>query len=448
MRVTAAGRDLQVVTPPEKTPAEFSPRWPQVLPRGDAILYVMGGTSAVFSDDALIVAQSLRTGERKTVIHGGTAPRYLSTGHLIYAQGGRLLAIPFDQARLEVMGTAVPVVEDIWQGPAGYVAYDVSRNGALVSLSAGDRAVGKRTLTWVDRTGTRFPIDATARQYSQPSLSRDGKHIAVVIGDPLRQSDIWILDLERNTVRQLTYSRAGENAAAPLWAPDGKRIIYASGTHGRSLYWQALDGHSPAELLFNGDLIDPSAPGIILATSCSPDGRFLIFQRGDQRHFDLWALRLSGEHKASPLFDESEVTRTYPQISPDGRRLAYTSDKSGREQIYVQPFPALANKWRVSVGTGEEPRWSSDGRQLFFRQGDRMMALDVSTKSTLKAQPPHLLFEGPYARSDYWTNYDVAADGQRFVMLKEEDEARVNQVLRVVLNWADELESHSRRGNN
>ena len=448
MRVTAAGRDLQVVTPPEKTPAEFSPRWPQVLPRGDAILYVMGGTSAAFSDDAMIVAQSLRTGERKTVIHGGTSPRYLSTGHLIYAQGGRLLAIPFDLARLEVTGTAFPVAEDIWQGPAGYVAYDVSRNGALVSLSAGDRGVGNRTLTWVDRTGTRFPIDATARQYSQPSLSRDRKHIAVAIGDPLRQSDIWLLDLEEKTVRQLTYSRAGENAAAPLWTPDGKRIIYAAGTHGRSLYWRAADGNSPAELLFNGDLIDPSAPGIILATSCSPDGSFLIFQRGDQRHFDLWVLSLSGEHKASPLFDESEVTRTYPQISPDGRRLAYTSDESGREEIYVQPFPALDHKWRVSVEGGEEPRWTSDGRQLFFRHGDRLMAADVQNKSSFKAEHPHLLFEGPYARSDFWTNYDVAVDGQRFLMLKEEDEARTTQVLRVVLNWADELESHSRRVTN
>jgi Tol biopolymer transport system component/DNA-binding winged helix-turn-helix (wHTH) protein len=446
MRVTAAGRDLQVVTPPEKTPEEFSPRWPQVLPRGDAILYVKGGTSAAFSDDALIVAQSLRTGESKTVIHGGTAPRYLSTGHLIYAQGGRLLAVPFDQARLEVTGTAFPVVEDIWQGPAGYVAYDVSRNGALVSLSAGDRAVGKRTLTWVDRTGTRFPIDATARQYSQPRISRDGKHIAVVIGDPLRQSDIWILDLERNTVGQLTYTRAGQNAAAPLWTPDGKRIIYAAGTHGRSLYWQAVDGNSPAELLFNGDLIDPSAPGIIFATSCSPDGRFLIFQRGDQRRFDLWVLRLSGEHKASPLFDESEVSRTYPQISADGRRLAYTSDESGREEVYVQLFPARGDKRQVSVGGGEEPRWSTDGRQLFFRHGDRLMAVDVSTKTTSKPQPAHLLFEGPYARSDFWTNYDVAVDGQRFVMLKEDDEARTTQVLRVVLNWTDELKSHARRG--
>jgi Tol biopolymer transport system component/DNA-binding winged helix-turn-helix (wHTH) protein len=447
MRVTASGRDLQVVTPPEKIPAEFPPRWPQVLPTGDAILYVTGGTSAALSDDATIVAQSLRTGERKTLIHGGTSPRYVSTGHLIYAQGGRLLAIRFDPARLEVTGTAFPVAEDVWQGLGGYAAYDVSRNGALVSLSAGDKGVGNRTLAWVDRTGTPLPINAPARQYSQPSLSPDGKRIAVVIGDPVRQPDIWILDLEQNTVRQFTHSQAGESRAAPLWTADGKRIIYASGAHGRSLYWTAADGNSPAELLFDGDLIDPAAPGMILATSCSPDGRFLIFQRGDVRHFDLWVLSLFGEHKASPLF-EGDITRTYPQISPDGPRLAYTSDESGREEIYVQPFPALGDKWQVSVGGGEEPRWSSDGHQLFFRQGDRMMAVDVQTKSTFKAKRPHLLFEGPYARSSMWTNYDVAADGQRFVMLKEEDEARAAQTLRVVLNWADELKSHSRREGN
>jgi serine/threonine-protein kinase len=397
MRVTAAGRDLQVVTPPDKTPTEFPPRWPQVLPSADAILYVTGGTSAAFSDDATIVAQSLRSGERKILIHGGTSPHYVSTGHLIYAQGGRLLAIRFDEARLAVTGAAFPVAEYVWQGPGGYAAYDVSRNGALVSLSAGDRVVANRTLIWVDRTGTLLPVNATARQYSQPSLSRDGKHIAVVIGDPFRQSDIWILDLEQNIVRQFTSSQAGESAAAPLWTPDGKRIIFVSGTHGRSLYRQAADGNSPPELLFNGDLIDHPAPGIVFATSCSPDGRFLVFQRGDQRRFDLWMLRLSGEHKASPLFDESDITRTYPQISPDGRRLAYTSDESGREEVYVQPFPALGDKWQVSVGGGKEPRWSGDGHQLFFRQADRMMAVDVQTQSTFKADRAHFLFEGPYA---------------------------------------------------
>jgi len=457
MRVPAAGGKPQNVTPAEKTPTEFPPRWPQVLPAGDAILYVTEGTSASFSDDALIVAQSLKTGERKTLIHGGTSPRYVSTGHLVFAQGRRLLAVPFDAERLEVTGAAFPVAEDVWQGPAGYVAYDISRNGLLVSLSGGEMGVGNRTLNWVDRTGAPLPINTTAHQYSQPSLSPDGKRIAVAIGDPLRQTDIWVLDLGQNTAKQVTFTKAGETAAAPLWTPDGKRLIYASGAHGRSLFWKAADGGGPEELLYSSDLIDHPASGMILATSCSPDGRFLVFQQGDLRHFNLWVLSLSGEHKASPLL-ESGFTRTYPleggfttaypQISPDGRHLAYTSDESGRPEVYVQPFPELGEKWLVSVGGGGEPRWSRDGRQLFYRQSDKMMAIDIQAESMVKVRSPRLLFEGVYARSNLWTNYDVAVDGQRFVMLKQEDEAQAKQVLRVVLNWTDELKSHTQAGRN
>jgi eukaryotic-like serine/threonine-protein kinase len=451
MRVAAAGGKPQDVTAAEKTPTEFPPRWPQVLPAGNAVLYVSGGTSAAFSDDALIVAQSLKTGERKILVQGGTAPRYVSTGHLVYAQGGRLFAVPFDAGRLEVTGVAFPVAEDVWQGPGGYVAYDISRSGLLVSLSTGEMGVGNRTLNWVDRSGTPVPMNATARRYSQPSLAPDGNRMAVAIGDPLRQSDIWVLDLERNTAKQITFTKAGETAAAPLWTPDGKRLIYASGAYGRSVFWKAADGSGLEELLYSSDLVDQPAAGRIMAMSCSPDGRLLVFQQGDLRHFNLWVLSLSGEHKASPLLEsgftwtypvEGGFTRAYPQISPDGRWVAYSSDESGRSEVYVQPFPKLGGKWLISAGGGEEARWSKDGHQLFYRQGERMMAVDM-TKATAKTRAARLLFAAPYARSSFWTNYDVSADGQRFVMLKEEDEARPNQVLRVVLNWTDELKSHT-----
>jgi Tol biopolymer transport system component/DNA-binding winged helix-turn-helix (wHTH) protein len=435
MRVPAAGGLPDRITPIEKETMEFGPRWPQVLPTGNAILYVTGGTSAAFSDDATIVAQNLKTGERKTLIQGGTSPRFISTGHLVYARGGSLLAVPFDPRRLEVTGVAFPVAEDIWQGPAGYVAYDVSRGGLLVSLSGGERSVGSRTLNWVDRTGVPFPINTAARQYSQPSVSPDGRKIAVAIGDPLRQSDIWILDLEQNLFRQITFSKAGQSAAAPVWTPDGKRIIYASGAHGGSLFWQAADGSGNEELLFASGR---STFAMVLSPSCSPDCRFLVFQRGDPRDFDLWVLNLSGDRKISPLL-ASNSTITYPQISPDGRRLAYTSDESGRTEVYVESFPKLGDKSLVSTGGGEEPQWSKNGRQLFYRQRDKMMVADLETKLTPKAPPSRVVFEGQYAHSSFWTNYDLAGDGQRFLMLKEEDPARANQVLRVVLNWTDEL---------
>jgi Tol biopolymer transport system component/DNA-binding winged helix-turn-helix (wHTH) protein len=439
MRVAATGGTPQAITPAEKTTAEFPPRLPQVLPTGNAILYVTGGTWAAYSSDAAIVAQSLKTGERKVLIQGATSPRYVSTGHLVYAQGGSLLAVPFDAARLEITGAAFPVAENVWQGPGGYVAYDISRNGVLVSISSGEMSVGKRTLNWVDRTGTSLPINTLARQYSQPSLSPDGKHIAVAIGDPMRQSDIWVLDLEQNVARHVTSSQAGESAAAPIWTPDGKRIIYASGFHGRSLFWRAADGSGEADLLFSSNL---SPSGMILSTSCSPDGRFLVFQRGDTRDFDLWVLNLAGDHKISPLLMTSFMTR-YPQISPDGRHLAYTSDESGRAEIYVQSFPTLGDKHLISNAGGEESRWSRDGRQLFYRQGNKMMAVDMQTGTPLKGRAPRFLFEGTFSRSGFWTNYDVAADGQRFLMLKEVDEARASQKLRVVLNWTEVLKHGS-----
>ncbi|MBI3478392.1 MAG: PD40 domain-containing protein [Acidobacteria bacterium] len=441
MRVAATGGTPQAITLAEKTLTEFPPRWPQVLPTGNAILYVTGGTWAAYSDDATIVAQSLKTGERKVLIQGATCPRYVSTGHLVYAQGGTLLAAPFDVDRLEITGPAFPVAEDLWRGPGGYVAYDISRDGLLVSVNSGEMSVGNRTLNWVDRTGAALPINTPARQYSQPSLSPDGKHIAVAIGDPLRQSDIWVLDLEQNVARQVTSSQAGESATAPLWTPDGKRIIYASGFHGRSLFWQAADGSGKAELLFSSSL---SPSGMILATSCSPDGRFLVFQRGDTRDFNLWVLNLAGDHKLSPLLMTSFMT-TYPQIAPDGRRLAYTSDESGRPEVYVQSFPTLGDKRLISVGGGEEARWSRDGRQLFYRQGNKMMAVDMQAGRPLPGHAPRLLFEGIYPRSDFWTNYDLSRNGDRFLMLKEVDETRASQKLRVVLNWTEELK-HRRVG--
>ena len=406
-----------------------------MLPAGNAVLYVTGGTWAAVSDDATIVAQSLKTGERKVLIQGGTGPRYVSTGHLIYAQSGNLLAVPFDAKRLAVTGAAFLVAENVWQGPGGYVAYDISRNGVLVSISSGERSVGNRTLNWMERTGTPLPINIPARQFSQPSLSPDGKRVAVAIGDPMRQADIWIMDLNQSAPRQVTDSQSGQSAAAPVWTPDGKRIIYASGSHGTSLAWQAADGSGGEEVLFVSDRSDHAK---ILSISCSPDGRFLAFQRGDERDFDLWLLNLTGDHKTSPLL-VSDYHTMFPQISPDGRHIAYTSDESGRAEIYVQSFPALGNKQLVSVDGGEEAHWSRDGRQLFYRQGDKMMAVDMQAGSPIQEHAPRLLFEGTFPRSSFWTNYDVSRDGQRFLMLKEIDEARVSQKLRVVLNWTEEL---------
>jgi eukaryotic-like serine/threonine-protein kinase len=199
--------------------------------------------------------------------------------------------------------------------------------------------------------------------------------------------------------------------------------------------WKPADGSGAEELLFT------SGNEAIYPLTCSPDGQLLVFFRNIQGHRDLWVLPLVGEHKARPLI-ESSFYKVHAQISPDGHWIAYASDESGRFEVYVQPFPGLGGKWQISTNGGMEPRWSRDGRQLFYRSGDKMMAVEIQTRAGFAAGGPRLLFDQPYADTGVTTAgaaYDVAPDGQHFLMLKE-DEAQTSQLeLHVVLNWAEEV---------
>ena len=436
MRVAAAGGTPQVVPTTEVKPGENGPRWPEVLPGGQAILYAIGG--GVYYDDATIVAQSLRTGERKALIQGGTSPHYLSTGHIVYAQGGRLLVVPFDLRRLEVTGAAAPILEDVWQGGGGYAAYSVARDGSLAYINGGEASGATRsTLNWVDRTGAARRLTENHLFFS-PSLSPDGQRVAITNGDLAPLFDVWISDLNRGTLARLTFGKPGELAAPAVWTPDGKRVIYSvQGRPGYKLMWRPADGSGTEEQLF-------SSSDAILALSCSADGQLLVFYRIHGGHRDLWVLTLAGNHEARPLI-ESPFDKVEAQISPDGRWLAYASNESGHQEVYAQPFPGLGGKWQISTAGGAEPRWSRDGRQLFYVSGDKMMVVEIQTKAGLTAGSPRLLFDQPYAHSTLLARaatYDVAPDGQHFLMLKEDDTQSSQLQLHVVLNWTEELKSH------
>jgi eukaryotic-like serine/threonine-protein kinase len=433
MRVAAAGGTPEVVPTTEVKPGENGPGFPEVLPGGQAILYAIGG--GVYYDDAAIVAQSLRTAERKTLIQGGTSPHYLSTGHIVYAQGGRLLVVPFDLRRLEVTGTAAPILEDVWQGPGGYAAYSVARNGSLAYINGGESAgVTRSTLNWVDRTGAARRLSENHLFFS-PSLSPDGQRVAITNGDLAPIFDVWISDLNRGTLARLTFGKPGELAASAVWTPDGKRVIYSVAN--RKLMWRPADGSGTEEQLFSGsDLIFP--------LSCSPDGQLLVFYQIHGEHRDLWALTLAGNHEARPLI-ESPFDKVEAQISPDGRWLAYASNESGHQEVYAQPFPDLGGKWQISTAGGAEPRWSRDGHQLFYLSGDKMMVVEIQTKAGFSAGSPRLLFDQPYAHNTLLgraATYDVAPDGQHFLMLRADDTQSSQLQLRVVLNWTAELKSH------
>jgi eukaryotic-like serine/threonine-protein kinase len=426
-QVQEAGGTPQPLTHFEK--ADATHRWPEFLPGGRALLFAAAPNSINFSIGQIAV-QSIGTGERRNLIQAGMSPRYAPTGHLIYAQGGSLMAVPFDPQRLATTGTAIPVVEGVLQSPfSGAVQYSFSNSGSLVYVSGGVQSAQNR-LVWVSRKGVEQPLAAPPRAYLNPRLSPDGRRVGVTITE--QDSHIWTYDL-RETFTRLTFEGNANNGA--VWTPDGKRITFSTNNKGGPLniYWLLADGSGGLERLTTSQYLN--AP-----MSWSPDGKLLaFFEVNPTTQRDIWVLRMS-DRKLLP-FLQTPFNEAVPRFSPDGRWLAYISDESGRYEIYVQSYPGPGGKWQISTEGGTEPAWSGNGRELFYRNGDKMMAVDIATQPGFAAGTPRMLFEGRYERAPFpSTNYDVSPDGQRFLMLKpnESAEAAPTQI-NVVLNWFEEL---------
>jgi Tol biopolymer transport system component len=426
--VAAAGGPPTPLTTLNATRGERSHRWPEFLPGGKAILFVIqSGTAASSFDDATIAVRSLETGQQRTVIAGGTRPRFASTGHVIFERGGSLLAVPFDANRLESTGPAFPVVEGVISNAAtGLSHYDIAQNGTLV-YAAGNLAVLDRTLAWVDRKGLARDIPGLKKPFTDVALSPDGHRAALPIGGS-QPGDIWISDLDRGTLTRLTTTERGRSAGSPVWTADGHRVAYSLlSTNGYQMYWRSSDFSGPEEQLLKDD-----ASGQF-PRSFSPDGRWLLYQRGfNAATNDLWILPLEGDRKPRP-FVATSFNETAARLSPDGRWVAYESNETGRSEIYVQHFPGPGAKSPVSTGGGARPTWASNGGEIFYRSGDRMMAVPVTLQPSFSAGTPHLLFE-----STYEPQYDVAPDGKQFLMIKGERQARPT-TLNVVVDWFAEV---------
>jgi eukaryotic-like serine/threonine-protein kinase len=404
--------------------------WPEFLPGSKAVLFAAGPSGINFTNAQLAV-QSVGTGQRRNLIQGGImCPRYAPSGHLVYAQRGTLMAVPFDPQRLEITGMAAPVVEGVLQSPvSGAAQYSFSSTGSLVYVSGGIQSAQSR-LAWVNRTGADQPLAAPMRTYQFPRLSPDGRRVAVGITE--QESQTWLYDLSRETLTRLTFE--GSTNLYPVWTPDGKRIAFQSNKEGpNNIFWQLADGSGGLERLTTSEY--NTAP-----SSWSPDGQLLAFiEVNPTTGRDIWVLR-PGDRKTEP-FLRTPFNETVPRFSPDGRWLAYVSDESGRFEIYVQPYPGPGGKWQISTEGGTEPVWNPYGRELFYRSGDKMMAVDIATQPGFAAGKPRMLFEGPYLPTPLtFSNYDVSPDGQRFLMLKPSEQAQAAQTqINVVLNWFEEL---------
>ena len=294
------------------------------------------------------------------------------------------------------------------------------RAGALVYVPG--RVWGESTLVWVDRQGAVEPLALPLRRYFDPRLSPDGQRLAVQIGS-LINSDIWIHHIPRGTLTRLTFEG---NDVDPLWTPDGERVAFSSDRAGgpTNLFWKPADGSGPVEQLTESERYQR------YPSSCSPDGQVLAFSEfHPSTDWDIWVLPLQGERKPRP-FLQTQFRKGEAVFSPDGHWLAYISDESGRNEVYVRPYPGPGGKRQISTEGGDEPVWAKNRRELFYRNGDKMMAVDIVTEPQFSAAKPRLLFEGRYG------SYDIAPDGQRFLMESEREEATQ---INVVLNWFEEL---------
>jgi eukaryotic-like serine/threonine-protein kinase len=417
--VPDTGGEKTVLFRPDAAKKQRALLFPRMLPDGKRILFTVWSGGSF--DDSVIAVRNLETGEEKIVVRGGSDARYVPTGHLVYGRAGALLAVSFDIDRLEATGAPVTVQEGVATGSQhGEVHAAWSDRGTLLFGSGGVLS-DARELVWVTRSGEAAPVVSTKRDYAQPRLSPDGSAIVMT----LRSSnyDIWILDVERDSVNRISL---GADDSNPEWSPDGKRVSWESSRLGRTqIFQRAADGSGDEKQISNTE------DGLNI-TSWLPDGTIAL-TRFDMKspRGDIWLMSETGEQLRpwlqTPFHEAARVSR-------DGRWVALTSDESGRNEIYVMPFPGPGAKARLSTDGGEYPVWSPDGRELFFRQGTKVLSAGFDPTRRVMVGRPAMLFDGPYENE-----FDVAADG-RLLMVRRDENTRTTAGIRAITGWFAELE--------
>jgi WD40 repeat protein len=432
LRVPAGGGDPTVLTTPNRQSNEGDHLWPEFLPNGRAVLFtIVPATSSI--ENARIAVFDLQHRTQKVVLDRGTDAHYVSSGHLVYAQGGTARAVAFDLDRLEVKGTPIQVLPQVVTTRFGAGAFDVAGDGTLVYRPR-DLPPPARTLVWVDRQGREEATPIPPRPYQHVRLSPDGKRIAVEI-----QGDIWIWDPLRNAITRLTFDPAPDQF--PVWTPDGRRILFGSDrtTNGlANLFAQSADGSGSIERL-------TESPNQQFPMSVTPDGKWLVF-RESAPSLDLMALPLDDPKPTARPLVHTPAAEQNGEVSPDGRWLAYQSNESGRFEIYVRPFPDVdSGRWQISTDGGVQALWSRSGQELFYLGSTSgVMAVHVEPGRGWSAGNPVKLFDDSYFHGlapGSGRTYDVSPDGRRFLMIKQGggSDSSEGAAFIVVQNWFEEL---------
>jgi serine/threonine-protein kinase len=437
--VPAAGGTIRTLLQPDTKAGERCYRTPQYLPGGKAVLFTIGKEDTDTFDDAQIAVLTLDTGKKKILIEGGMNARYSPTGHLVYARNGSLLAVPFDVGNLAIKGRPFPVVDNIFMSVnGGMAAFALSASGDL-AYAPGAVEGGERVPVWVDRSGAAKPFPLPMRSYLHPRLSPNDDRLVLEVEGP--HHDIFSFDLSREVLTRVSLDG---NSHLPVLTPDGRHVAFRSDLS--TLWWAPVDRGGAAERL-------TAEGGGLSADSWTPDGRTLVFTQSNKgTGTDIFVVSVEGNRTPRPLvqtkFDEGSA-----KFSPDGNWVAYSSNESGRPEVYAIPYPGPGDRLQVSTDGGTDPVWSRDTGELFYRNGDKMMVVTVATRPGLTLSKPRLLWEGHYLHGVNSScgpagvtsaNYDVTRNGARFVMIDDKTQDVVARQINVVLGWTEELKRVAR----
>ncbi|MFZ0336724.1 MAG: hypothetical protein WAL45_01735, partial [Terracidiphilus sp.] len=429
-RMPDTGGTPALVLAPDLSNHPVKYRFPQFLPDGRHFIFrVMAG----ISEQHFIGVGSLDSKAVEHLAQEDSNALYAPPGYLFYLDHRTLMARPFNAKTLRFTGPEVAVAQNVGElqgsdegffsvSPAGVLAYQTGQGIATTSQ-----------MTWFSRTGQKLGTLGPPDIYAAPALSPDGGQVAVELG-PHGSSNIWVYDLKRGTGSRLTFDPAGD--LNPVWSPDGKRVLFSSNREGQyDIYQLAADGLGSTQPVFqskdqNKELDDLSA-----------DGRYLVYDTGAD-HIGLRGLPLFGDRKPF-IFVQSSPHDGCAAFSPNGHYVAYTSDETGRAEVYVQTFPQPNGKWQISASGGTEPMWRRDGKELFFLTLEqKLMVVDVNTASPgFQAGIPKPLFQAQLIPLWLWRNiYVPTPDGQRFLMLTPAGDAKPEPIT-VVVNWPALLKS-------
>jgi serine/threonine protein kinase/Tol biopolymer transport system component len=434
-RVSASGGEAEPLTTIDGTARERSHRWPDALPGGKAIVFSVAYDVGNPLDNANVALLDLNNRKHKVLIKGGAFGRYVSAGYIVYARGNAMLAVPFNLKTLEVTGSPVTLLENVVMSPSNArVQFSLSRSGDLVYLEgrSDDSRDAAQPLVWLDRHGIEQPLTEARQRFSKPRLTADGRALFVEVADP--EAAIWAYDLNRGTLSRVTH---GGVSYGPVPSPDGTRVAYEATRDGVAGALLARTDGSGEQRLTSTKRVD-------VPTSWSPDGNLLaLTSAGESGNYEVRFISMEGDHTPQ-IFVQGPFNAGGARFSPDGHWVAYVSDESGRNEVYVRPFPE-GTRQQISAAGGTQPVWSSNGRELFFRSGDELLAVNVTPGPTLTAGKPIVLFsrslqEDSSGRAyDFMADYDVSNDGRRFVFPKYNPNSSNVPRARVILGWFSEL---------